>query len=67
MIMKRLFGFIRVMMSVFLLASCVEDIDMDTGEDLPLVVDCVLRMDTVQTLRLYHMKRLSAEGYEPVA
>ncbi len=65
--MKRLFGFIRVMMSVFLLASCVEDIDMDTGEDLPLVVDCVLRMDTVQTLRLYHMKRLSAEGYEPVA
>ena len=54
-------------MSVFLLASCVEDIDMDTGEELPLVVDCVLKMDTVQTLRLYHMKRLSAEGYEPVA
>lgn len=67
MIRKQPFGFIRVMMSVFLLASCVEDIDMDTGEELPLVVDCVLRMDTVQTLRLYHMKRLSAEGYEPVA
>ena len=54
-------------MSVFLLASCVEDIDMDTGEELPIVVDCVLKMDTVQTLRLYHMKRLSGEGYEPVA
>ncbi len=54
-------------MSVFLLASCVEDIDMDTGEELPLVVDCVLKMDTVQTLRLYHMKRLSAGGYEQVA
>lgn len=53
--------------SLFLLASCVEDIDMDTGEELPVVVDCVLKMDTVQTLRLYHMKRLSAEGYEPVA
>ena len=65
--MKRPFSCIRVLMLVFLLASCVEDIDMDTGEDLPLVVDCVLRMDTVQTLRLYHMKRLSVEGYEPVA
>ena len=64
---NRPFSFIRVLMSVFLLASCVEDIDMDTGEDLPLVVDCVLKMDTVQKLRLYHMKRLSAEGYEPVA
>ena len=53
-------------MSVFLLASCVEDIDMDTGEELPVVVDCVLQMDTVQTLRLYHMKRLNADGYEPV-
>jgi hypothetical protein len=40
---------------------------MDTGEELPVVVDCVLQMDTVQTLRLYHMKRLSGEGYEPVA
>lgn len=40
---------------------------MDTGEELPIVVDCVLQMDTVQTLRLYHMKRLSGEGYEPVA
>ena len=67
MIMKRPFSSIRVLMSVFLLVSCVEDIDMDTGEELPLVVDCVLKMDTVQTLRLYHMKRLSAEGYEPVA
>ena len=53
---------IRVMMSVFLLASCVEDIDMDTGEEMPVVVDCVLQMDTVQTLRLYHMKKLNAEG-----
>ena len=67
MIRKQPFGFIRVMMSVFLLASCVEDIDMNTGEELPVVVDCVLKKDTVQTLRLYHMKRLSAEGYEPVA
>lgn len=57
---------IRVLMSVFLLASCVEDIDMDTGEELPVVVDCVLKKDTVQTLRLYHMKKLNAEGYEPV-
>lgn len=56
-----------VVISLFLLASCVEDIDMDTGEELPVVVDCVLKMDTLQTLRLYHMKRLSAEGYEPVA
>jgi hypothetical protein len=59
-------SFIKVLMSVFLLASCVEDIDMNTGEELPLVVDCVLKMDTVQTLRLYHMKRLNADGYEPV-
>ena len=62
MIMKRPFSCIRVLMSVFLLASCVEDIDMDNGEELPVVVDCVLQMDTVQTLRLYHMKKLNAEG-----
>jgi hypothetical protein len=62
MIRKQPFGFIRVLMSVFLLASCVEDIDMDTGEEMPVVVDCVLQMDTVQTLRLYHMKKLNAEG-----
>lgn len=60
------FSFIGVLMSVFLLASCVEDIDMDTGAELPVVVDCVLKMDTVQTLRLYHMKKLNADGYEPV-
>ena len=55
-----------VVISLFLLASCVEDIDMDTGEELPVVVDCVLKMDTLQTLRLYHMKPLNANGYEPV-
>lgn len=63
----RSLSFIGVIMSVFLLASCVEDIDMDTGEELPVVVDCILKMDTVQTLRLYHMKKLNAEGYEPVS
>ena len=67
MIKNHPFGCIRVLMSVFLLASCVVDIDMDTGEEMPVVVDCVLKMDTVQTLRLYHMRKLSAEGYEPVA
>lgn len=66
MIRKQVLGIIGVLMSVFLLASCVEDIDMDTGEDLPVVVDCVLKMDTLQTLRLYHMKPLNANGYEPV-
>ena len=63
----RYFCLTGVVIPLFLLASCVEDIDMDTGEELPIVVDCVLQMDTVQKLRLYHMKRLSGEGYEPVA
>ena len=51
---------------VLLLASCVEDIDLDTGENLPIVVDCVLKMDTVQTMRLYQMAKLNEDGYKPV-
>ena len=55
-----------VAMSVFPLTSCVENIDIDSGENLPVVVDCVLQMDTVQTLRLYHMKKLNEDDFKPV-
>ncbi len=34
MIMKRPISCIRVLMLVFLLASCVEDIDMDPKEEI---------------------------------
>lgn len=54
-------------MSLFLLTSCIRDLDIDSREDLPVVVDCVLKMDTVQTLRLYHMKKLNEDEYRPVA
>lgn len=53
-------------MSLFIFISCMNDIDIDSGEDLPVVVDCVLKMDTVQTLRLYHMKKLNEGDFRPV-
>lgn len=63
---KRTLCAVALAVSVALLPSCVEDIDIDTGENLPVVMDCVLRKDSVQTLRLYQMSKLYAEGYSPV-
>ena len=53
-------------LSMLLFCGCVENIDIDTGEDLPVVVDCVLKMDTVQTLRLYKVRKMYENKIEPV-
>ena len=47
-------------------ASCVEDINLDSEKEMPVVVECVLTRDTVQTLRLYRMRVLSETGNEPI-
>ena len=60
---------IRLFISVFavlLLSSCVESLNLDSDGKMPIVVDCVLTRDTVQTLRLYHMMLLSESVKAPV-
>ena len=42
----------------------MENIDFSSGENLPVVVDCVLKMDSVQTLRLYRMSNMYSGGEE---
>lgn len=49
---------------IILLQSCMENIDFSSGENLPVVVDCVLKMDSVQTLRLYRMSNMYSGGEE---
>ena len=49
-----------------ILPSCIEYVNMDSREEMPVVVNCVLTRDTVQTLRLYRMRVLSETGNVPV-
>lgn len=48
------------------LSSCVETIDLDTGEERAIVVNCVLTEDDVQTLEMYYTTSLSGVEREPV-
>lgn len=48
------------------LCGCVEPIDLDSDESLPVVVECILKTDTVQTMKLYRMRRLSDTANEPI-
>jgi len=54
------------LLSALLLNSCVETILMDTHEDLPVVVYCVLEEKETQTLELYFAKGKSKAEYIPV-
>ena len=45
--------------------SCIEDLDLNSGEDM-LVVDCVLKMDTIQHLKLYHLNNLYTNDFRSV-
>lgn len=51
--------FINILLLVSLLSSsvlvsCVEPIDLDTGEDPQVLVNCILTEDDVQTLEIYY-------------
>ena len=53
-------------MPVFFTGSCMENIDIDTGEELPIVVECVMEMDSVQTLRLFKVRKMYDKKAEPI-
>ncbi len=55
-----------LVLSMAFSASCVEDVNMTTDEERPVVVDCVLRMQPVQTLRLYQASDFSGNNYTPI-
>ena len=46
--------------------SCVETLDISTGEDLPVVLNCVLQETDSQTVNLHYAKRKSDKSYLPV-
>ncbi len=49
-----------------ILSSCIEYVNLDSREEMTVVVNCVLTRDTVQTLRLYRMRVLSETGNAPI-
>lgn len=58
--------FLAVALSGLIWTSCIDDIVMDSGEDLPIVVECVLEKTPTQTLKLYKMKGLYQDETTPV-
>ena len=52
-----------VLASVTLLPACAEQIVMDTREEMPVVVNCVLTDSDIQYLKLFYAKRPSENGY----
>jgi len=48
---------------LFLAAACVEPISLDPMEEMPVVVNCVLTKNDVQTLNLFYARRPSESGY----
>lgn len=45
-----------ILMAMLSLAACVEDLAIDPGSAEAVAVDCVLKMQETQTLRLYRLK-----------
>ena len=64
--MLRLFNVIFYIGLLILSFACIEDVDIDTGEDLPIVVDCVLEYSHVQTLKLYQLRHLYKNDYKDI-
>lgn len=54
------------LLSIALLSSCIEPIRIESDENLPVVVQCVLKHESEQTLRLYHMRSLYSKENKPV-
>lgn len=51
---KSLLNFLLTALLSVAFVSCVEPIDLDTGEDSQVVVNCILTEDDVQTLEMYY-------------
>lgn len=48
------------------ITSCIENISIDSRKEMPVVVNCILKMDTVQTMQLYQMRVLSEKKNNPI-
>lgn len=56
-----------ILLISLLCVSCVETVSLDTNEELPLVVSCVLKNQDVQELLLYEMSTIETDNpLEPV-
>lgn len=54
------------LLPAIMLSSCIEPISVESNEDLPIVVQCVLKHEPEQTLKLYHMRGLYSTEDRPV-
>ncbi len=64
--MKRLLSSIITLLPLCGISSCVEHINLDSDKELPVVVNCVLTRDSVQTLKLSRARVLSQEDSSPI-
>lgn len=62
--MNRSIFYIACLLAV---GSCVEPIIMDSHEDLPVAVYCVLKESDTQTLELFYTKSKSQSDYIPIS
>lgn len=64
--MKHFDTIVRVLLLLFPLTGCIEPIILDPNEKMPVVVNCVLTKDTVQTLNLFYARRPSETDYSTI-
>lgn len=54
------------LVSLFAIVSCVEYVNLDSSKEMPVVVNCVLTRDSVQTMKLSRMRVLYGADDTPV-
>lgn len=55
-----------LLISCLCMLSCIKEVDFDSVEDCPAVVECILEKKPVQTLKLYRMMSLSDSNFIPI-
>ena len=64
--MKQILNCLTFMFALLSIASCVENIDLDTREDRLVTVNCILRNDTIQKLYLTYSHPKDSQLITPI-
>jgi uncharacterized protein YcnI len=64
--MKRFLSSIFTLLLVCCISSCVEYVNLDSDQEMPVVVNCVLTRDTVQVAKIYRLRLLSSAESNPI-
>ena len=60
-------GIIIISTVVCLFSSCITDIDLNTKEEMPIGLFCILRDSSVKTLNLFHAKSGEEDNPRPIS